>query len=108
MTRGDILEDLPGLVDEASRHGPVVVFHSAVVAYLEDPDRRRFARMMADLVSSGRCHWVSNEGKRVLPEVTTTGPDGAGRPGRLRARRRRACRRVDARPWPVDDLALTH
>lgn len=75
VTRGDILEDLPGLVDEASRHGPVVVFHTAVVAYLEDPDRRRFAQMMADLVSSGRCHWVSNEGKRVLPEVTSTGPE---------------------------------
>ncbi len=31
--------------------------------------------MMTGLVAEGRCHWVSNEGKRVLPEVTATGPD---------------------------------
>ena len=75
LVRGDLLEELPGLVEQASAHAPVVVFHSAVIAYLEDADRRRFAAMMADLVSAGRCHWVSNEGKRVLPEVTATGPD---------------------------------
>ena len=25
---------------------------------------------MTDLVRQGRCHWVSNEGRRVLPRVT--------------------------------------
>ena len=29
---------------------------------------------MAGLVADGACHWVSNEGARVLPEVTPTGP----------------------------------
>ena len=74
LVRGDLLEELPALVDQASGHGPVVVFHSAVIAYLELPDRARFQRMMSGLVAEGRCHWVSNEGQRVLPEVTATGP----------------------------------
>ena len=29
---------------------------------------------MTGLVADGRCHWVSNEGKQVLPEVTANGP----------------------------------
>lgn len=74
LIRGNLLDELPGLVDLASAHGPVVVFHSAVIAYLEDADRARFASMMTALVAAGRCHWVSNEGKRVLPNVTATGP----------------------------------
>jgi hypothetical protein len=75
LARGDLLEELPGLVEQAAAHGPVVVFHSAVIAYLEPGDRTRFQELMTGLVSEGRCHWVSNEGKRVLPEVTATGPE---------------------------------
>jgi hypothetical protein len=30
---------------------------------------------MGGLVAAGRCHWVSNEGKRVLPSITATGPE---------------------------------
>jgi len=72
---GDILDDLDDVVDEASGFGEVVVFHTAVVAYLDPPDRERFAAAMADRVAAGRCRWVSNEGKTVLPGITATGPD---------------------------------
>lgn len=75
LVHGNLLDELPRLVDEAGRHGRVVVFHSAVIAYLEEDDRRRFQQMMTGLVADGRCHWVSNEGKRVLPGVTATGPE---------------------------------
>ena len=74
LVRGDLLDELPRMVDRAAEHGPVVVFHSAVIAYLREGDRVRFHEMMAGLVADGRCHWVSNEGPRVLPEVTATGP----------------------------------
>ena len=74
LLRGDLLEEVPALVERAAAHGPVVVFHSAVIAYLTDEDRGRFHTMMSDLVAAGRCHWVSNEAPRVLPEVTVTGP----------------------------------
>ena len=75
LVTGDLLEDLPELVDRAAAYGEVVVFHSAVLAYVDDPGRRRFEGLMARLVAEGRCRWVSNEGKRVLPAVTATGPD---------------------------------
>ncbi|WP_036507245.1 DUF2332 domain-containing protein, partial [Nocardioides sp. URHA0020] len=74
IVRGDLLEELPALVDEASAYGPVVVFHSAVIGYLTDPDRLRFHDLMTGLVAAGRCRWVSNEGPRVLSRVTETGP----------------------------------
>jgi hypothetical protein len=67
LVRGDLLEGLPSLLEEAPGEATVVVFHSAVIAYLEPVDRDRFATMMAGLVAEGRCHWVSNEGPRVLP-----------------------------------------
>ncbi|MGI8646128.1 MAG: DUF2332 domain-containing protein [Nocardioides sp.] len=80
VVAGDLLDALAALVEEASAHGQPVVFHSAVIAYLEPMDRLRFAALMADLVTAGACRWISNEGPRVLPGVTDTGPavpDGA-------------------------------
>ena len=80
LVRGDLLERLPSLVEEAATTGPVVVFHSAVIAYLADDDRERFGDLMTGLVADGACHWVSNEGARVLPRVTATAPARAGTP----------------------------
>ena len=72
IVRGDLLAELPALVEEAGRHGTVVVFHSAVAAYLSPGDRDRFQELMTGLVGAGRCHWVSNEAPQVLPAVTAT------------------------------------
>ncbi len=73
LVAGDLLAELPALVESASAHGPVVVFHSAVIAYLSPEDRDRFQALMTGLVADGRCHWVSNEGPRVLADLTATG-----------------------------------
>ena len=48
------------------------MFHSAVAAYLSAEDRDRLQALMTGLVAAGRCHWVSNEDPRVLPDVTAT------------------------------------
>lgn len=74
LVRGNLLDHVPELVEAAAEHGPVVVFHSAVVAYLLEDERVRFHELMTGLVAAGACHWVSNEGKGVLPAVTGTGP----------------------------------
>ena len=70
LRRGDLFDHVQGLVEEAAQHGAPVVFHSAVIAYLEEPDRERFHDLMTTLVAAGRCRWISNEGRRVLPRVT--------------------------------------
>jgi hypothetical protein len=83
LVRGDLLEELPAMVDRASAAGPVLVFHSAVIAYLEPADADRFHDLMAGLVADGRCHWVSNEAPNVLPRVTAAAdvPDTPGARG---------------------------
>lgn len=70
LVRGDLLDLLPDLLEQAAPHGTPVVLHSAVVAYLDEPDRRRFRALMTDLVAAGRCRWISNEGPQVLPDLT--------------------------------------
>jgi len=78
LHRGDLLDLLPAVVDEAAAavgpDGVVIVFHSAVIAYLDDAARDRYDELVRGLVSSGRCRWISNEGRHVLPDVTATGP----------------------------------
>ena len=69
LRAGDLFDHLGDLLDEAAPHGTPVVFHSAVIAYLEEPDRRRFHALMTGLVQAGRCRWISNEGRRVLPDL---------------------------------------
>jgi hypothetical protein len=75
LVQGDLLEELPALVAQAPVQATLIVFHSAVIAYLEHADRERFAAMMTGLVAEGRCHWVSNEGPRVLPALVPPGVD---------------------------------
>ena len=74
LVAGDLLTLLPDAVERAGAAGRVVVFHSAVIAYLEADDRVRFQQMMTTLVDEDRCHWVSNEGANVLPDVAATDP----------------------------------
>jgi hypothetical protein len=76
LVRGDLLTELPSLVVEASAHGTVLVFHSAVAAYLTVGQRTELQRLMSDLVAEGSCHWISNEAPNVLPDVTATAPEG--------------------------------
>jgi hypothetical protein len=73
LVQGDLFVELPALMAQAPEDATLIVFHSAVIAYLEPADRERFAAMMAGLVGDGGCHWVSNEGPRVLPHLVPAG-----------------------------------
>lgn len=79
LRRDDLLRALPGLVEEALAavpdDGRLLVFDSAVIAYLDVPGREAFAALMRDLLTDPRVHWVSNERPRALPDVTATGPE---------------------------------
>ena len=82
LVAGDLLDMLPAEIDRARGFGRVVVFHSAVIAYLDAEGRDRFSRMMRTRIDTDVCDWVSNEGDAVLPEITAT----AGSRGRREER----------------------
>jgi hypothetical protein len=63
--RGDLIDDLPALAAQAPAGATLVVYHSAVLAYVA-PERRR---VFADLVRGLGAAWLSNEGPRVLADV---------------------------------------
>lgn len=65
VVKGDLLADLPALAATAPRDATLVVFHSAVLAYVSPDDRTRFAPLVNELGAV----WISNEFPRVVPEV---------------------------------------
>lgn len=66
---GDLLVDLPDLVAEAPQDATLVVFHSAVLAYLGPEDRHRFTDVLGQLRQNRPVEWVANEGPGVVPGV---------------------------------------
>ena len=63
--RGDLLTDLPALAAQAPPEATLVVYHSAVLAYVAPEDRERFAETVRGLAAV----WFSNEATGVVPGV---------------------------------------
>jgi len=61
--RGDLLTDLPSLASQAPPGATLVVYHSAVLAYVTPPQRAEFAGHIRALGAV----WLSNEAPEVLP-----------------------------------------
>src|SRR5580658_8121388 len=66
--RGDLLTDLPALAAQAPPGATLVIYHSAVLAYVAAEDRERFARTVRDLADA----WLSNEAPGVVPGLPFT------------------------------------
>lgn len=65
IVRGDLNQEVERLVARAPQDATVVVFHTAVLLYLDDEARDRFSETMARLPA----RWLANEGQTVIPEV---------------------------------------
>jgi hypothetical protein len=61
--RGDLLTDLPALASQAPPGATLVIYHSAVLAYVTPRQRAEFA----DLVGALGAVWLSNEAPEILP-----------------------------------------
>jgi hypothetical protein len=72
---GDLTTDLAAVAAGAPDDALLVVFHSAVLSYLDDEERARFRAEMAELASRRPTVWVSNEGPKVVVDVAI--PPGA-------------------------------
>ncbi|WP_166354783.1 DUF2332 domain-containing protein [Phytoactinopolyspora limicola] len=66
IRRGDLLTDLPALAAEAPADATLVVFHSAVIAYVDPTARATFESAVRQLPG----HWISNESLNVFPHIT--------------------------------------
>ena len=73
--RGDLRTDLPALAASAPAEATLVIYHSAVMAYLSPEDRQRFGGSVREL----GCVWLANEAPGVVPGVRE--PDGYRGPG---------------------------
>lgn len=73
--RGDLVEDLARVAAMAPAEATLVVYHSAVLAYVDSDTRRAFA----DVVRHVGAVWLSNEAPGVLPgpEQPTGAPEHA-------------------------------
>lgn len=78
LVAGDLLEQVESLIAEAPAGSTVVVFHSAVLVYVDPDERARFAELMRGLTreradrragGQARIVWLSNEGRDVFPEI---------------------------------------
>ncbi len=65
LVTGDLVQDLPGLAAQAPPDATLVVFHTAVLGYVEPAVRRQFAALVRDLPG----HWIANEHPSLLEGV---------------------------------------
>ena len=65
---GDLNEQLASLAELAPPDSTLVVFHSAVMAYLNSSQREAFRSTIGRLAAELGCHWLSNEGHTVLAQ----------------------------------------
>ncbi|MEV3986168.1 DUF2332 domain-containing protein [Nonomuraea sp. NPDC049758] len=70
LVRGDLNAGIADLAGQAPPDATLVVFHSAVLAYLPPDERDRFVRTMRGLPA----RWISNEAPAVLPGVAARLP----------------------------------
>lgn len=70
---GDLLDHLPGVLGQAPPGATLVVFHSAVLAYVDAAVRARFA----DLVGTLGAVWVANEAPGVVVDADPPAYDTA-------------------------------
>ncbi|MDI1463671.1 DUF2332 domain-containing protein [Catellatospora sp. KI3] len=75
LVRADLNDAVADLAARAPAGATLVVFHTAVLAYLSPADRDRFCATMTGLVAARPgTVWLSNEAPGVLPAVTARLP----------------------------------
>lgn len=73
LMQGDLNQTVMTLVKQAPPEVAIVVFHSAVLAYLDDQGRRLFEKLMRELP----CCWISNESSAVIESIAKHLPPAA-------------------------------
>lgn len=77
LVTGDLVDDLPALAAQAPPGATLVVMHSAVLAYVDVPTRRRFVEVVTRLPG----HWVANEHPSLVRGLVADPGEPPPRPG---------------------------
>jgi hypothetical protein len=72
---GDLTTDVVALAADAPPDATLVVFHSAVLAYLSDSERDAFRSQLAEVAANRHTVWLANEAPGVVVDLPT--PPGA-------------------------------
>lgn len=76
---GDLVEQLEASVAARPAGSTPVVFHTAVLGYLEPPARAEFVRRVTALCRDASAVWISVEGVTLLPDVAEQVPESIRR-----------------------------
>ncbi|WP_422367760.1 DUF2332 domain-containing protein [Pelagibius sp.] len=71
VQRGDLFVDLDKIIEAAPDEATLVVFHSAVLAYIGEEERRE---AFAEKMMNASAVWISNESPRVFPRIAAQAP----------------------------------
>jgi hypothetical protein len=74
VVRGDLVDDLSDLIKQAPSTATVVVFHSAVLHYVDNDRRRRFTELLAEISRIRPIVWISFEGPGVINSLEEAAP----------------------------------
>ncbi|MBB0970532.1 DUF2332 family protein, partial [Dietzia aerolata] len=76
---GDLVEQVEAAVAACPAGSTPVVFHTAVLGYLEPPARVEFVRRVTRLCADAGAVWISVEGVTLLDEVAAQVPEAIRR-----------------------------
>lgn len=74
IVRGDVIDDLPALLEQAPAGSTTVVFHTAVLNYVEAERREHFAAMVMEHAD----YWIANEHPAIFPSHIPAAPAPRG------------------------------
>lgn len=75
IIRGDLLKDVEPILAQAPAGATLVVFHTAVLAYVAPSERGQFA----DIMRRSGVIWISNEAPGVFPAIAKNAPPAPAR-----------------------------
>src|SRR4030095_514562 len=74
VCRGDLVDDLPGLLAAAPAHVTLVLLQSVVMPYVSPERRKDFVKMLCEFSVRRKVIWISNESPGALAHIEAVAP----------------------------------
>jgi hypothetical protein len=74
VVKGNAIDALPALVDEADRDAAVTIVNTNVMLYFSTEERARYRRLLSELAAARELIWIANEHPSLLAGAGFTAP----------------------------------